>query len=346
MRKTLPALILLFALLLGACGAQGGDSYALTLWYVGDDPLAPAVLQLAEEYNAARGRGSLAVTARAWPDEESMLRALRTGALPALVLCSHETAFSLQEEGKLWDTGLSLFSYPAWLCARSESVGRGFFPIGSALELLLTRDAATGDLRALPARAAAYGEETGRPYLTVDRFAPLFYQALLDGGTEFYASAQRDMLSEDYVNFYNALAEAAFVHGLTADRAADTVCRIESSTALRTRDLSGCGVCPLSEGPLLAACRGLAVTARDARMRRALPDFLRRLAGSGRLGEAALEAGLIPAAEEEVSPDTPLEAALVSLMGRTLHLPAAESGYYVNSSAFEKQIRAALELLH
>ena len=346
MRKTLPILILLLALLLCACGRQTGETYSLTLWYVEGDPLAPALLRLTEDYNRERGRDTLAVTARAWADDEKLQRTLQAGVRPALILCTHELAFSLSDAGELRDLGLSLFSFPAWFRERSACVGRSFFPLGSEVDLLCTRGAEPESLPDLLAEAAARGERNGEPFLSVERFAPLFFQVLRDAGAEFSAQADRDALSEDYVNFYNAVAEAAFTHGLTADGSAGASCRIESSTSLASRELKGFRLYPLSDGPLLASCRGLAVTVRDTRMQRALPDFLRWLAASGRLGEAALKAGLIPAAEEPLSADTPLEAALVSLTRRSLVLPAAESEYYVNHSDFEKQLRAALELLH
>ena len=83
-----------------------------------------------------------------------------------------------------------------------------------------------------------------------------------------------------------------------------------------------------------------------SRMQRAMPDFLRYLIEAGRLSRAALEAGLIPAWEEELSPSGPLETVLLQLRGRTLHLPDAESKYYVNQSSFEQSFLDALELLH
>ena len=346
MRKSIPVLLLLLALLLSACGARAEESYSLTLWYVEGDPLAPAVLRLAEDYNRSRGRRDLAVTARAWASEESLQNTLQSGARPALILCSHELAFSLYEKDMLHEPAFPAPFYPDWLLARSDCVGRGFYPIGSEVCLLSVADSYPAGLSELVAYAAARGRETAQPCLSVERFAPLFYQVLLDAGTEFSADAARDVFSEDYVNLYNALSGAFFDRGLSADPGAETACRLASGSALLGRDLSGCTLHALSDGPLLAECRGLAVTARDARMQRALPDFLRWLAKSGRMGRAALDAGLIPSGSETLAPRTVLEAELVRLMGRSLHLPDAESGYYVNRSAFEEDFLAALELLH
>ena len=345
MRKILSALLLLCALLLCACGARSEEPYSLTLWYVEDDPLAPALLRLTESYNREREPDSLAVTARAWTSEELLLGALGSGARPGLVLCSHGLAFSLYEQELLCDAGAAALSYPAWLQDRSACVGHGFYPIGSAVDLLCVRGASPAGLDELLERAAPAGPGNTEPFLTVGRFAPLFYQVLLDAGTEFSAIPQRDALSQDYVNLYNTLAALVFDHVLRLSDIDEVPCRIDSGPALRGRDLSGCALCPLSDGPLLAECRGIAVTARDARMPREAPVFLRWLAASGRMGNAALAAGLIPAAEEELPSDSVLGAALLSLRGRDLHLPDAGCSYYVNQSAFEEEFRAALELL-
>ena len=344
MRKTISALILLLALLLSACSRQTEESYSLTIWYV-DDPLAPVITQLAEEYNRTRGRDTLAVTLRAWAGEEQLLSTLQHGAAPALVLCPHTLAFTLAEAGLLKDMGGVSPAYPDWLHARSECVGHGYLPIGFELPLLCAQGALPTRLDELLDVCSAAQRETEAPCLFIGDYAPLFYQVLLDAGTEFHAFPARDSFSEDYVNLYNALAAAVFEGGLTLDEGAETACRIESSAALAGRDLGGCALYPLAEGALLAEGHGFAVTARETRMQRALPDFLRWLTRSSRLGNAALDTGLIPAAAEALSPQGALAETLVGLMGRPLHLPDPDSDYYVNHSAFDEDFLAALTLL-
>ncbi len=347
MRKALSLLLLFCLMLLAACGQpRSEESYSLTLWYVEGDPLAPTLTRLAQEYNRARGKDTLALTLRAWVSEEQLLHMLQSSAPPALVLCPHTLAFTLDEGGLLQERDLVTPIYSDWLCKRSDSIGHGFYPIGFSLPLLCTRERAPESLHALLRSAAAQGRETGLPALYVDRFAPLFYQTLLDTETEFHADPAKDMGCEDYVNLYNALLQCRFDHGLAFGEAVDTPWRIVDSPTLTEQALDGFTLAPLSNGPLLAEGRGLAVTARDGRMQRALPDFFRYLTQSGRLVRTALDAGLIPAAQEAFSPATPLEAALLSLMERPLHLPDARSQYYVNLNSFEEEFIAALELLH
>ena len=347
LRRFLSLLLLCAALLLSACAVtQTTEGYSLTLWYVEGDPLAAALTRLAEDYNRSRGRDTLPVTLRAWSEEEPLRAALRNNTVPALVLCPHALALQLEERGLLREPGIPSPHYPDWLTARADCVGHGFYPIGFSLPLLCAPESAPDALPALLAYAAAQGQASGLPALYVERFAPLFYQTLLDDGTEFTADPVKDSASEEYVNLYNALMSCRFAHGLASGPAVDTACRIEDSALLAARALEGLRVMPLSEGPLLAEGRGLAVTARDARMQRALPDFLRYLIGEGRLSRAALEAGLIPASEETLRPSGPLEEVLLRLRGRTLHLPDAGSKYYVNRFDFEQSFLDALELLH
>lgn len=347
LRRLLPLLLLCTALLLSACaGTQTTEGYSLTLWYVEGDPLAPAITRLAEDYNRSRGRATLPVTLRAWSSEEQLRATLQRSTVPALVLCPHTLALQLEEFGLLREPGTPSPSYPDWLTQRADCVGHGFYPVGFSLPLLCTREGAPTSLPALLSYAAGQGQTSGLPALYVGRFAPLFYQTLLDRGTEFTADPVKDSASKDYVNLYNALMACRFAHGLAYGPAVDTACYLDDSAALAARTLESFRVTPLSEGPLLAEGRGLAVTARDTRMQRALPDFLRYLIEAGRLSRAALEAGLIPAWEEELSPSGPLETVLLQLRGRTLHLPDPESKYYVNQLSFEQSFLDALELLH
>ncbi len=64
------------------------------------------------------------------------------------------------------------------------------------------------------------------------------------------------------------------------------------------------------------------------------------------MGRLALDAGLLPAVNDPLSPVTPLQALLLSLRSRTLHLPDWNSGYAKNREAFESSFRESLELLH
>lgn len=347
-RASAVAVLLLCALLLSACAGKqsASSSYTLSVWYAEDsEPLLPVFETLVQDYNAQRAKGSLPVSLRAFADEAALQRALESGAQPDLLLCSHALAFRLFARGALRELPLNAPAYPAWLSARSEAVGHGFYPFGFSLPLLCSRSPAPTQLNELLSYAAEQGRETGLPCLGVGRLAPLFYQALLAAGTEFRADPAQDGFSESYVNFYNAVAEAVFSHGLSLDAEQAFPSLLLDSPALRGRDLSGFQILPLSEGALLAEGRGLAVTSREPRSQRDLPRFVSWLLSPERLTDSALAAGLIPALETDRSSADPLDAALLSLTGRTLHLPDGDSSYYVNLFTFETSTRAALALL-
>ena len=343
MRRLLP-LILILALLLCACGQRRTEPYALTVWHTTGDPLAPILEALAEDYNATRPRGTLAVEPRSFEDEDAISRALSSGAVPDLLLCGHAFAFSLADAGLLKPQTVAV-AYPAWLQARSSCVGAGFYPVGFTLPLLCSPPDAPGDVLALLESAAAYGRATGEPWMSLDTVGPVFYQLLLEQGREFTADFQREVLNKDFVNLYNALATAVFDGGVTLD-GRDCPCRVTASDTLPGEETDGCALRPLSEGALLAEGHGLAVLSRETRSQHSLGLFLSWLTEPGRLADAALNAGLVPALPVVTTPDDPLGAALAKLSGRELHLPDGESQYYRNKMNFEKQLRAALELLH
>lgn len=340
MKRRLLALLLLAALLLAGCAESApAVPYSLTLWYVEGDPLAAALARFASDYNAARGRDALPVTLRAFESEERLLAAIQSGAAPALALLGHESALLLAESGALYDPGLSP-DYPAWLRESAACVGRGWYPLGFAVPLLRYTEPAPASLSALLAEAARRGE----PCLRVGAFAPLFRQALFDAGERFDADFAGAQESEGFVRLYNALAEAVFSGGLSLGEGDALPWVIDESPALHTQDAPGASYCPLSEGALLAEGRGLAVTARDARMRRALPDCLRRFFESEGFAAAALDAGLIPAPSRTRATEGALEELLLALSARPLRLPE-DAAYLRRRADFEAQLRGALSLL-
>ena len=342
-RFHLTVLFLLLALALCGCGRPAADDgRTLSVWYAADDPLAPALTSLAERWNGSRERGAPALELRSFGDEAALRRALEAGIAPDLLLCSHALAFTLEERSLLRDPGAGPTDYPAWLTERSACIGHGFYPLGFELQLLCCREDIPVDPEALWDSAAAEGAPGFR--LTVDRFAPLFYQYMLDRGTEFCADPARDTFRPDYVTFYNTLSRLCFTHTLGLETEFDYPCRIEHSGRLLQRGLSGRVLRPLSDGALLAEGFGIAVTARDPRSLHALPAFLRWLAEEAAPGRAALSCGLVPALPAQAA--SAPEALLVSLRDRTLHLPDGSSFYWRGRDAFEARFRASLELLH
>ena len=311
--KRLLCLLLACAALLALCGCARAREEAgtVTLWCASDDPLLPALREAAAAYNQSRKSGAPSVALREFDDDARLAAALNT-ALPDLLLCSHTLAFPLDERGLLTDTG-SEAAYPEALAARCAGIGRRVFPIGSRVQLLVTRGAdAPADLFTLCGRAAASAAEAKRPVLAADSYADLICQAVLGGG-EFHADRTRDCFNADF-------------------RAA---CVPEGCTL---------SLPPLGGKPRLADLRCLAVTAREGRQARGAGAFISWLFSGSRPAGLALQSGLIPALPGGEDTDA-LRALLLRAREETLWLPDGGSDYCRNRSDFEAAFRAAVDLL-
>lgn len=338
--------MLLLCLLLTGCGAQKTDSAALSLWCAADDPLLPALREAAESYNRSRKSGALPLAIREFEDAAALTNALNT-ARPDLLLCSHTLAFSLSDRGLTTDAGLVL-SYPESLAARAEGVGRSVFPLGSRVQLLVSRESVPADLAALCALAA----ESGGPYLAADSYADLLCQAVLGSG-EFHAAREKDCFNAAFREAWNALAEAAFSGGIAAgDAAAFSLSERGLPAAYVYSDSlaaglpAGCTLTAPDTGglPRLADLRCLAVMAREGRPQQSAAAFLRWLFSGERPACLALGAGLIPALPGGEETDA-LTALLLELRDDPLFFADGGSDYVKNRAAFEQEFRSVLDLL-
>lgn len=337
--KKIVCLILAAAIALGlcACGARKDTPAPISLWYAEDDPLAAELSALAEEYDNGRGRDAAPVSLRAFEDEAQLSAALRT-AQPELLLCSHALAFSLYARGALAAVDGVSAPWPDWLSERSESVGVNVFPLGAEVQLLC---AAPGT----PANAAA----PAAPY-TVDSFAALICQRMLDRGSEFLADGERDLFNADYRAVYNELAQDIYDGRLilTEQPGAELVaggalpCAIVGSASLAARrDLA---VSPLPEKTPVAEGYCLAVLRASGQRGHSAAAFLTWLLKGERAGSLALQCGLVPLCPA-AGDGSPLSEALLKTAGEPLCLPDGESAYYKNRADFEAAFRAATEFL-
>ena len=339
-------LLLCLMLPLAGCSAQEADSAALSLWCAADDPLLPALREAAETYNQSRKSGALPVMLREFEDGSALANALDT-ARPDLLLCSHTLAFSLADRGLLTASGLSL-PYPEDIAARADGVGRSVFPLGSRVQLLVSREEIPADLKTLCALAG----EHGGPFLAADSFTDLLCQAVLGSG-EFHASRRKDCFNAALQEAWNALAEAAFSGGIAAGQ--------DSPLSLLERGLpaayvysdslagslpAGCVLTVPDIGglPRLADLRCLAVLAREGRPQRGAAAFLRWLFSGERPARMALGAGLIPTLPGGAGEDA-LQSLLLSLRDGPFFFADGGSDYVKNRSSFERQFRRVLDLI-
>ncbi len=361
LRRGTALMLAVLCLLLCACGGGGGKPERVTLWCLEDDPLRQPLEELIQEYNRSPGDWQQ-LSLRCFPDEKSLAAAFDT-LRPDLLLCSHDRAWTLEQQALLRDLraelGAAAPEYPENLSLTPDGVGRGYFPLGVQVTLLCLREDVDGNwgaLEALLADAADYGREEGNAFFTADSFGELFYQALLTQKTEFHADLLRDRDSPAYLALYNALAGGAFDRGITlsAHGAAELVaagalpCGAGASSAMTVLPGEGFVIRPLpgleEDTPLPGRAVGLAVTAREGRSLRSAAAFLRWLFSDGRAGRAALDAGLIPAALSEApEAESPLEELLLSLGAEhPLFLLPPEGDYGKNQAAFEQAFRAVL----
>lgn len=347
MRRALCLVLLLCLLLpLAGCGARKTETAALSLWCAADDPLLPALREAAESYNHNIKSGALPVSLREFEDAQALANALNT-ARPDLLLCSHTLAFSLADRGLLTDAGLAL-PYPEALADRAEGVGRSLFPVGSRVQLLVSREEVPADLAALCTLAA----QSGGPFLAADSYTDLLCQAVLGSG-EFHADREKDCFNEAFREAWNALAEAAFSGGIAAGDASALSLSDRGlpaayvySDALASGIPEGCRITAPDTGglPRLADLRCLALISGDNRTQHAAAAFLRWLFSGERPVRLALEAGLIPALPGGEGANE-LSAMLLSLRDDPLFFANGGSDYVKNRAAFENAFRSVLDLL-
>lgn len=360
-KRKMVALVLALCLVLCGCGRETVETKdGLSLWYV-EGELPGGILEgLAAEYNSELPKGGLSLRLRAFPDEESLAEAFEA-ARPDLLLCSAARAIELESRGILREPGQQLQSpaYPDYIGERFYGVGRSFFPLGSELTLLYSREGQlspeqSGSFGQLMEQAADWGRETGLPFFAADSYSALFYECMLSLGSQFHGS-ELDSYDENYIYVYNLLAEAAFEGGLSElarggvqlVRADYLPCAAVYSTSLAGLEHDGFEIAPVpsaGEGrALLANCLGFAVTAREGRSLGPAAVFLSWLHQGERGPELALKAGLVPAFGQVQAAEDPLSALLMEIYeSRELHIPDLESDHYKNRGDFEARFRAAI----
>ncbi len=325
----------------------------LVLWLAEDCPLCEELTGLAEEYAAEQP-----LSLRLFPDEAAMLAAL-TEEAPDLFLCSAQAASSQMGADEL-GTLTPRAETAALFRFAPGCVEGSWFPLGAEAPVLVTRAEHRAELESIQSweelaeTAFQYGRRWLRPYFSADSFARLFACAMEQKGSPFYAMREQDLESEDYRDYYNLLAEAAFSGGLVALNGevlpavanGELFCGVCSSRVLSQADTEGLAVLPL---PPLEGCEnlvdaqlwGLAVRKEaDAGSTRQFIDWLE---ANGRVSEAALEAGLLPA--EPSRDDAPAEGLSKAAESYRLWLPEADCGYLLRGEEFEQSFRRALALL-
>lgn len=330
----------------------GSSAQPLSLWYISGDCSDKALESLVSNYNRRVGKQARPIELQSFEDEASLGAAFETD-IPDLLLCSHAKAVQLDSRSVL--TGLETDA-DIWLQEVSglEGVGEYFFPLGARVTVLLTDtavyksagfDASSSSLEALLDTAQSWAAANSSAFLAADSYAAVFRGALLSLGTDFDPAAP-DVKSDDYVKIYNALAQCAYIGGLSAavTNPGELPCTLAWSTALGSSLPSSLSVslAPLPEGGrdlYPAELLGLTVLRQENQNSDAANAFIDWLCDKGRLSELALDSGLVPASELSSASDSPLLA--LYDCGRLAFVDIDDAA----DLEFDTQFRRTIELL-
>lgn len=205
-------IVFLIYLNLGSNGSQ-----QLSLWYVAGDVSPSAMESLALEYNDHRGRDSYALSLQSFPSEEELASAFEYER-PDLLLCSYTRAADLGNRGLLGAVELADRDYLPAIEDALPFAGRSFFPLGSAVPMLVFDSSMLNEAGISPdfgsferflESAAEYRQKTGAPFFSAESLSPLLCTCCASLGYELKGEPELDGMNEDFAGTYNALASAA-----------------------------------------------------------------------------------------------------------------------------------------
>lgn len=352
-------LILLSACLLQmcACGQEPNtpEESSVSIWYINGDVLETAL----KERCAAIEEDNNNIRIELCPFEsmQTMSESLQ-GRRPDLLLCSHELAFSLAEQGMLKSLDVPGLDYSREIREKYSGLEGGFFPVGASVELLCSREPLPEDcLLSLEALCSSF-INNGR-LLTADSLARVLCSALMQRGGELGMSHGENSASAEYAAIHNLLAETAYSGALSVfdEGGIELLSRgiadaaIVSSSALA--DLSNSLYIysvPIAEGGrkcTMADMRGFAYLGNTRDNSRAAAYVLKALLSEGAGAELAMSAGLVSAQRwESTEGEERLYRALYEIYSQwELVLPSPISPWVMTRQELEEELSAALGYL-
>ena len=347
--------------------SPGRNGQQLKLWYVSGE-FSPADLELlASRYNDQRQGEHYALEVRGFATEEELAAAFEQSR-PDLLLCSYDRAASLGSREQLAELVGADWDYLPEIEDSLPYAGRSFFPLGSAVPLLVYNQAALesagitasfSSLEELYAAAEAYREKTGKPFFTAGAVTPLLAAWCGSLGYALQGDAERDALHESFCRVYNGLAQCAYdgcflpptgdAPGLV--EVGELPCALISSIQATTL-ADGCAAVPLPlpEGGAavyVPEIMGLAVTGANSYALPSARAFLLWLREYYSPWDA-LSLGLVPAgAAADCEPDLALSQLLMEVYENRQPLVYAPLGSYMEQrQEMEDQLDRALDLLY
>ena len=347
--------------------SPGRNGQQLKLWYVSED-FSPAYVELlASRYNDQRQGEHYALAPRGFATEEELAAAFEQ-TRPDLLLCSYDRAASLGSREQLAMLEGADWDYLPEIEDCLPYAGRSFFPLGSAVPLLVYNPAALeaagitaefSSLEGLCATAEAYYEQTGKPFFSAGGVSPLLAAWCGSLGYALSGDAERDALSEVFCRMYNQLARCAYDGCFLppSENFTDFVetgelpCALISSTQAVTLAES-CVLAPLplpeaGEAVYVPEIMGLAVTGANSYALPSAKAFLLWLRDNYSPWDA-LALGLVPTgAAADCQPDLALSKLLMESYESRRPLIYPPLGSYMEKRReMENQLCHALDLLY
>ncbi len=363
--KKLIIFMLLFCLVLSACGNRDEGRDYVSVWCLDSEPAKDMLTELAEEYNSSRSAG-LPVSVRTFPDEASLAQGFDT-MRPDILLCSLNKAQELSAMGLTRDVSAKLQApvpaYRSYILDRVPQCGKDIFPIGGNIQLICAKEGMLSSggkdklsLKSFCELGEKYSAENGLPFFSVDSFASLFYQALLNENKEFHAIKNYDIKNDAYINTYNTIAESVYNASLAVSEHPGTdllrsnyiPCAVVNSSDLTSFNTDGYELAaPENKGYRLSQLSCFAVTVRDGREIKSSAAFLSWLFSQGRSEALCLNSGLVPLVDNlYYETDDQLQILLIRLSSLDkLLIPENNCDFLLNRDDFELSFRNALPFL-
>lgn len=349
--------MLCVCLLLCACSGPAADNEesCVSIWYINGDVLER---QLKERCRQLQEENDNIIIELCPFESMALLSETLQGKRPDLLLCSHELAFSLEEQGMLKSLDISGLDYRPELLSAYPGFGRSFFPIGAAVELLCcTEEPTAAELDSFEALCAGFCE-SGK-LMTADSFARLMSTALIQTGADLSADRRENAADPDYLYIHNLLAETALKGSLAAydQGGAELLEQGKIDAAV----ISSAGLADLPEGikvmpvpamkggskSCVADMRGFAYLGNTWDNSRATAYVLKKLISQGGAKELALECGLVSAQLwQDEALEAPVQWALYEIYSNwEMFLPSPVSPHVMARQQLEEELSAAIEYL-
>ncbi len=356
MKKYIIILLSACLLLMCACGQEpkAPEESSVSIWYINGDVLETA---LKERCVAIEEDNNIRIELIPFESMQTMSESLQ-GRRPDLLLCSHELAFSLAEQGMLKSLDVPGLDYSREMRDKYSGLEGGFFPVGASVELLCSNEPLPEDYR-LSLEALCTGFVNDGRLLTADSFARVLCSALMQRDGELGMSHGENAALAEYAAIHNLLAETAYSGSLAVfdeggigllSRGITDAAIVSSSALADLGNSLYIYSVPIAEGGrrcTMADMRGFAYLGNTRDNSRAASLVLKALLSDGAGAELALSAGLVSAQHWE---NTEQQEALYSVLYEIysqweLVLPSPISPWVMTRQQLEEELSAALGYL-